>query len=105
MATTLIALRIPNVWLERIDAEGPRKRSKVILRAVDAYLNTEEVADGGVSASVVDVPAVLCGSVDIDGSQPSVVVAEAQRTCPTHGHAQGFLKAGGWWCMPCGRTY
>lgn len=89
MEKTLIALRIPNDWLERIDAEGPRRRSKVILKAVDQYLNTEEIKN------VVDVPAV--------------VVAENQeigkRTCPIHGHIQGFVKGGGWWCISCGKTY
>ena len=112
-------VRLPDDLSQMVEATG-RGKSEVITAAVSAYfgtitpLNKADVPND--KATVVMVkprtikatkqPSGTRGvAAPASGVQPlaSVIKPAIISGCPKHPGGVGWAKAGGWWCVQCGR--
>ena len=87
-----------------IEATG-RGKSAVIQAALDAYFEGKQaqVEQPQAKQIIIPKPAKAKKSAKTTESEKGPEVLAVSGGCRKHPEGNGFPKAGGWWCMACGK--
>lgn len=114
-------VRLTDEISARIEATG-RGKSAVIQAALDAYFEGKQAEKPQAEQMIITKPAKAKKAAKAKEKQPcdhhaigddepksaSPIEAEVEKTavsggCRKHPGAPGWPKAGGWWCITCGK--